>query len=41
MGGLTEIDNLITLCHTCHIGLDPHFELGLYGLMSDGLPLVS
>lgn len=32
-GGLTEIDNLITLCHTCHIGLDPHFELRLLGLV--------
>lgn len=23
-GGLTEAENLITLCHTCHGGLDPH-----------------
>jgi HNH endonuclease len=38
-GGLTEIDNLITLCHTCHIGLDPHLELGLYGMLPGGLPL--
>lgn len=39
MGGLTEMDNLITLCHTCHMGLDPHFELGLYSLVPGGLPL--
>ena len=26
MGGLTEITNLITLCQTCHTGLDPHYE---------------
>ena len=29
-GGLTEEDNLITLCNTCHGGLDPHFDLALY-----------
>jgi hypothetical protein len=23
-GGLTDDKNLITLCHTCHAGLDPH-----------------
>jgi hypothetical protein len=39
MGGLTEMDNLITLCHTCHMGLDPHFELGLYSLVPGGLTL--
>ena len=39
MGGLTEMDNLITLCHTCHIGLDPHLELGLYDLLPGGLSL--
>jgi HNH endonuclease len=25
-GGLTELENLITLCHTCHEGLNPHYE---------------
>lgn len=25
-GGLTEGRNLITLCHTCHKGLEPHFD---------------
>jgi hypothetical protein len=39
MGGLTEKDNLITLCHTCHMGLDPHFELGLYSLVPGGFQL--
>lgn len=28
-GGLTEAGNLITLCHTCHGGLDPHYEARL------------
>ncbi|MCY4175367.1 MAG: HNH endonuclease [Acidimicrobiaceae bacterium] len=31
-GGLTIDENLITLCHTCHRGLDPHCELGLFWL---------
>lgn len=29
-GGATEMSNLITLCHTCHAGLDPHFDRGLF-----------
>jgi len=29
-GGLTQDENLITLCHTCHRGLDPHEDLSLY-----------
>lgn len=33
MGGLTEPDNLITLWHTCHCGLDPHFEVRLLGMV--------
>lgn len=32
-GGVTEQSNLITLCHTCHNGLDPHFEYGLFRLL--------
>ena len=32
-GGLTEEDNLITLCKTCHDGLDPHFDLSLMSLL--------
>jgi hypothetical protein len=33
VGGVTEERNLITLCHTCHNGLDPHFEHRLYRLL--------
>ena len=29
IGGMTRQANLITLCHTCHGGLDPHFEMSL------------
>lgn len=29
-GGITEEDNLITLCNTCHDGLEPHFEPKLF-----------
>lgn len=32
-GGLTETDNLITLCMTCHDGLDPHYEPRLFELI--------
>lgn len=28
--GLTEAANLITLCHTCHDGLEPHGDESLY-----------
>lgn len=28
-GGLTEPSNLMTLCHTCHNGLVPHFDMDL------------
>lgn len=30
VGGLTEEENLVTLCHTCHVGLDPHHDFNLY-----------
>ncbi len=30
LGGLTEDINLITLCETCHDGLEPHGDLGLF-----------
>jgi HNH endonuclease len=33
VGGVTEDSNLITLCHTCHNGLDPHFKFSLYELL--------
>lgn len=32
-GGVTEESNLITLCNTCHSGLDPHFETDLFPLI--------
>ena len=35
MGGLTEETNLVTLCHTCHKGLDPHFEMSLAGVFPE------
>ena len=35
VGGPTHPDNLITLCHTCHNGLDPHYEWSLYVLRED------
>lgn len=28
-GGLTVDENLVTLCHTCHRGLDPHEDISL------------
>jgi hypothetical protein len=31
-GGLTADENLITLCHTCHDGLEPHEKLTLFFL---------
>ncbi len=33
--GLTVEENLITLCHTCHAGLDPHFRPQLYELLPE------
>jgi len=35
IGGLTHEENLITLCDTCHKGLDPHFEWSLYDLVAE------
>ena len=39
-GGVTDDVNLITLCHTCHEGLDPHNEISLFGLLSESGSLV-
>lgn len=36
--GLTDISNLITLCHTCHGGLAPHFDASLYDYIRKGWP---
>jgi hypothetical protein len=33
-GGLTEDDNLLTLCDTCHDGLQPHDEPSLFELLN-------
>lgn len=32
-GGATMEDNLITLCSTCHTGLEPHFDPNLFELL--------
>ena len=32
MGGLTIDENLITVCHECHVGFDPHHQPGLFWL---------
>ena len=36
-GGVTHEENLITLCHTCHRGLDPHYEWSLFELLDSEL----
>jgi hypothetical protein len=36
--GTTHEDNLITLCGTCHRGLDPHYEWSLYSLLRETPP---
>jgi hypothetical protein len=33
-GGLTEEQNLVTLCNTCHNGLDPHFDYSLFSYVA-------
>lgn len=35
LGGLTEETNLITLCHTCHKGLDPHHDHSLGNIFQE------
>jgi hypothetical protein len=35
-GGITDPKNLITLCHTCHAGLDPHFDFSLFNYLRAG-----
>jgi hypothetical protein len=34
-GGFTHEENLITLCDTCHKGLDPHYEWSLFELLNN------
>jgi len=38
-GGLSEKKNLISLCHTCHTGLHPHFDPELFKLIPNEEPL--
>ena len=33
-GGVTDKRNLITLCKTCHDGLDPHYDPSLFGYVN-------
>jgi hypothetical protein len=33
--GATVASNLVTLCHTCHMGLDPHYNSELARLVDD------
>lgn len=35
-GGVTDVDNLITLCHTCHKGLYPHHDPEPYNFFRKG-----
>jgi 5-methylcytosine-specific restriction endonuclease McrA len=37
VGGLTVDENLITLCHTCHRGLEPHEDHSLFELVEPSL----
>ncbi|MBL7176659.1 MAG: HNH endonuclease [Desulfobacteraceae bacterium] len=39
MGGLTKGNNLITLCRTCHKGLDPHCDYKLYELIDSTIEI--
>jgi hypothetical protein len=39
-GGVTHDDNLITLCHTCHKGLEPHADPNLFDLVGSGIQAV-
>ena len=35
LGGLSNIENLVTLCHTCHNGLEPHYDASLFHFMTN------
>jgi HNH endonuclease len=37
IGGVTESSNLITLCDTCHRGLEPHADYALFGYIESSL----
>lgn len=36
-GGITDSRNMITLCHTCHIGLAPHHDPNLFDFIGEGI----
>jgi hypothetical protein len=38
VGGLTEMENLITLCKTCHDGLEPHYDYALASILREKYP---
>ncbi|QID19374.1 HNH endonuclease [Nitrogeniibacter mangrovi] len=40
-GGMTEVQNLITLCKTCHDGLEPHCDMDLVNLLHEKYPNVA
>jgi len=40
-GGITEEQNLVTVCKTCHDGLDPHLDMGLIHLLQEKYPRVT
>jgi HNH endonuclease len=40
-GGLTEEQNLVTLCHSCHNGLSPHEEHSLFDLIGRRIPTMN
>lgn len=37
-GGITDPKNLITLCHTCHAGLEPHDDPSLFNYLRPSDP---
>ena len=40
-GGVTEVQNLVTVCKTCHDGLDPHLDMGLIELLREKYPKIA
>jgi hypothetical protein len=40
-GGITDPSNLITLCNTCHKGLNPHFDHSLFEYVEQGDAITS
>ncbi|WP_375167086.1 MULTISPECIES: HNH endonuclease [unclassified Bradyrhizobium] len=40
-GGVTDLRNLITLCHTCHGGLEPHHDPSLFQYLTPDDPVAA